>query len=614
MNYKYQAKAVAIASSVLLLTASITPTALAAGELTRVAVEDVNLFHVNYSADTLTLTAKNDEEVAEPETLELTVPETAKSQNPTTFSGIEKEAYLLPIFSDDFITHAGEDSDTRFPNTGLRFTKVAGPGKIYLGTGQNDKTFTPVLNTKAPEITKDSVLPANVFGDNMAHLIFDTPGKYKFQVEAIEVNTPANLTENPVSPANVTRTSPSKVYTFLVGTAGLNDQTDPFANSEDTAAPSDSPTNSDVPGDPMTNGSGGNSADSNPDETNDQGNETTPGGENAPNNPKDKDQPDNASGNNGDAQTNPNTEYNTESTDKTAGSQPKQQLPAPNAAVNNSGVANTLGKAISNLLASPTCFASFEGGEGTLAIVPKVKDDRVSPSKWYKFNEISFTIGDAGIAKLPAAIGGIPAGSKVWMIGSTQQSGVPWVGANTMSDTVMQETTGEVTWTLASFSGPGAMEVFTSGNFGTLVGEKWFSANGNSGSGSVTIPKNTHVHPNWVFSAPGIYRVGITQTATLKNGTKVSATDTLFFQVGAGNGAREGHFDIGSEIAKVGAKRVWKDANGNPCNPGETDLRNAVLTNLANTGYNSLTFPMLILACGIGVFGLGLRMRPRAEA
>lgn len=292
-------------------------------------------------------------------------------------------------------------------------------------------------------------------------------------------------------------------------------------------------------------------------------------------------------------------------------------LPTPNAPVpaGKAPAAPTGGisGAISNLLGSAKCFPSFEGGQGELTIRPKVKDDRQSPSKWYNFNEISFTIGDAGKAKLPAAVGAIPAGSNVWMIGSTQVKDVPWVGANTMSDTVLSQTTGEVTWTLSSFEGPGALEVFTSGNFGTLVGNKWFSGNGNSGSGSVTIPKNTHVHPNWVFSAPGVYKVGITQTATLKNGKQVSGTDVLFFQVGGGNGARDGHFDVGSEVAQAGAKRVWKDSNGKPCTPSQVDLQAAGLGSLAATGSGTLTFPLLVFGVGMGVLGLGMRVRTRQD-
>lgn len=588
---KYSSKAVALTTATLLISSAVTPTVIAAETPTRVAVEDAVLFHLNYTADAVSLTAKNDDEVAEPETLEFTVPETEKSQNPVNFAGIEKEAYHLPIFADDLLTHDGEAAETRFANTGLRFTKVGGPGSIYLGAGQNDKSFTPVLNTKAANLTKDAVLPTNVFGDNLAQLVFDAPGKYKVQVEAIEVNDPASLATDPVPTSAVTRTSAPKIYTFLVGTAGLTDQSDPFANQADNAA---DPADTEVPGDPM-----------NPDPaaTPDNSDSATPADQPAEGDkPSEGEKP---------AEGPKPAEGEKPAANKPA---PKPQLPAPNAPVNAPKGGNPVATALQSFLANPTCFSSFEGGEGALTIVPKVKDDRVSPSKWYKFNEISFTIGEAGVAKLPAAIGSIPAGSKVWMIGSTQQSGVPWVGANTMSDTVMNETTGEVTWTLSSFSGPGAMEVFTSGNFGTLVGQKWFSANSNTGSGTVTIPKNTHIHPNWVFSAPGIYRVGITQTATLKDGTQVSGTDTLFFQVGAGNGARDGHFDVGSEIAKAGAKRVWKDANGQPCTPTEADLRHAGLGNLANTGSSPLTIPLAIFAFGLGVFGFALRLRPRREA
>ena len=70
------------------------------------------------------------------------------------------------------------------------------------------------------------------------------------------------------------------------------------------------------------------------------------------------------------------------------------------------------------------------------------------------------------------------------MISSSQVPSVPWLGANTMHPSLLARTTGDVTWTLNGVSGPGSVAVFESGNFGSLVGARWF---GGIGSGSTTV-------------------------------------------------------------------------------------------------------------------------------
>ena len=93
-----------------------------------------------------------------------------------------------------------------------------------------------------------------------------------------------------------------------------------------------------------------------------------------------------------------------------------------------------------------------------------------------------------------------------------------------------------------------------------------------SASGSHTIPANTHVHPNWVFSKEGTYRVSLTQTATTKAGKKLSATGTLTFNVGGSGNATSGHFDVGSVVESGQLKMLVKDDRSQPAswrNPSE---------------------------------------------
>ncbi|MDY5151846.1 choice-of-anchor M domain-containing protein [Actinotignum urinale] len=96
--------------------------------------------------------------------------------------------------------------------------------------------------------------------------------------------------------------------------------------------------------------------------------------------------------------------------------------------------------------------------------------------KWHdNVESFSFGLGAKAQATAPEGIDFIAKkGEKIWMISSAQVAGVPWLGVNTMHPSLVSETTGGVTWKLESVDGPGAMAVFTSGNLGAVVGEKWF--------------------------------------------------------------------------------------------------------------------------------------------
>lgn len=85
-----------------------------------------------------------------------------------------------------------------------------------------------------------------------------------------------------------------------------------------------------------------------------------------------------------------------------------------------------------------------------------------------------------------------------------------------------------------------------------------------SASGSHTIAANTHVHPNWVFSKPGTYRVSLTQSATSKTGKQLRATGTLTFNVGGTGNATSGHFDVGAAVESGQLVMLVKDDRSAP--------------------------------------------------
>ncbi|MDO5747901.1 MAG: choice-of-anchor M domain-containing protein [Actinomycetaceae bacterium] len=120
------------------------------------------------------------------------------------------------------------------------------------------------------------------------------------------------------------------------------------------------------------------------------------------------------------------------------------------------------------------------------SLTPKMKDDRSQPSKWINPSSVVFGLGSKAKMSATKDMSFIAdEGQTVWVIPSAQISGVPWLGANTMSSSVIKQTTGTLTWTLKSVEGPGQLAVFESGNFGKTIGKFWFGGKTNvSASGA----------------------------------------------------------------------------------------------------------------------------------
>lgn len=162
-------------------------------------------------------------------------------------------------------------------------------------------------------------------------------------------------------------------------------------------------------------------------------------------------------------------------------------------------------------------------------LTSSVKDDRTSPTRHVSPGALEFVLNDAAKLNLPAGMEDIaPAGTPVYMIGATQQQGVPWLGWSTQDPELLKQLDGPVTMSLNGFEGPGTLSTFLSGNFGS-AGQKVFDSRS---GGSFQVPANTHQHSNWVFTAEGRYTVTIGWTARLKNGQQVSSESVLHFTVG----------------------------------------------------------------------------------
>lgn len=280
------------------------------------------------------------------------------------------------------------------------------------------------------------------------------------------------------------------------------------------------------------------------------------------------------------------------------------------------GKAGMAGKStFASSTSSSTGSAGTQGSatckKGEPALRPQIKDDRQQPPKWTSPSALNFGLGSGAKTNLPQALGPVGAGT-AWMIGATQSNGVPWVGVNTMHPDLLANTQGDVTFKLTSFSGPGSMYVFEQGNLGQVVGKEWFKASGGNASGAHVVPRNSHVHPNWVFSKPGTYKVGITQTATTKQGKKISAPATLTFTVGGSGNANSGHFDFGASVTTDGdcasgaADGSGAAGAGGSAAGGDAGAASGADGSLADTGSTSAMLALAIAGAGLIALGAGV--------
>lgn len=205
-------------------------------------------------------------------------------------------------------------------------------------------------------------------------------------------------------------------------------------------------------------------------------------------------------------------------------------------------------------------------------LTSSVKDDRTSPARHVSPGALEFVLNDAAKLNLPAGMEDIaPAGTPVYMIGATQQQGVPWLGWSTQDPELLKQLDGPVTMSLNGFEGPGTLSTFLSGNFGS-AGQKVFDSRS---GGSFQVPANTHQHSNWVFTAEGRYTVTIGWTARLKNGQQVSSESVLHFTVGNPDNAPASNNAQGAAETKQDGGE--KSTTKNPLN-GTVDEATGIVT------------------------------------
>lgn len=164
----------------------------------------------------------------------------------------------------------------------------------------------------------------------------------------------------------------------------------------------------------------------------------------------------------------------------------------------------------------------------------QLHDDTGDTSYWRNPEDVVIWLNDDAIIDMPdddayGFIGERP-GTPLYVVPQTQNPDVAWVGWNTQEPGVMERLRGGMTLSLDGVDGPGALDVYLeNGNFGAPT-EVWSSRRPYPQASF--IETNMHTHVNWVFHAPGVYRVRLTLSGDLTDGGHVSDSNVLTFAVG----------------------------------------------------------------------------------
>jgi putative ABC transporter-associated repeat protein len=164
----------------------------------------------------------------------------------------------------------------------------------------------------------------------------------------------------------------------------------------------------------------------------------------------------------------------------------------------------------------------------------QARDDRSVPAVWRSASDTVLRVTDAGALPAPDspayAFLGTEPGAAVHVVPQVQDPDVVWVGWNTQDPEVVSRIDRGATLTLHGVQGPGDVHVFLQEGVTGAPHPLW--------SSTAAFPQdlwmdvNTHVHANWVFTAPGAYLLDVEVHADLTDGEHVSDRSVLRFAVG----------------------------------------------------------------------------------
>ena len=184
-----------------------------------------------------------------------------------------------------------------------------------------------------------------------------------------------------------------------------------------------------------------------------------------------------------------------------------------------------------------------------------LRDDSGAHPVWRDPDRTVLRVSDAALMAAPTgsdyAFMGAQAGEQYYVVPQTQNPNVVWLGWNTQDPGVVSAVDRGATMRIGSVSGPGRTWMFLQdGTFG----KPRLLVDGQSGQAQdVWVDASTHVHANWVFTAPGVYTAALTFSARTTDGRQVSASTTLRFAVGSQTSADEAFAAAPAGTAEAGA-------------------------------------------------------------
>ncbi|MFE9767130.1 TIGR03773 family transporter-associated surface protein [Streptomyces sp. NPDC005808] len=198
------------------------------------------------------------------------------------------------------------------------------------------------------------------------------------------------------------------------------------------------------------------------------------------------------------------------------------------------------------------------------------------------------------------------AGDPVWLLDQIQQDGLLWPGWST-ENIASGAAKGEVKFSLDKADGPGNFALYT---YDGLSGADVLFNSADGVPDSFDVAQNTHAHGGWAFQKEGTYRLTLTMSGQLADGTKVSDTETLAFVVGDDTDPSE---VSGGEDAPSGTAG---DSGSSQTSDDSTTASAEPSGSMAHTGADS---PALLgsVAAGLALAGAGaiwaVRRRRRGE-
>ena len=193
-----------------------------------------------------------------------------------------------------------------------------------------------------------------------------------------------------------------------------------------------------------------------------------------------------------------------------------------------------------------------------------LRDDSGAHPVWRDPDRTVLRVSDAALMAAPTgsdyAFMGAQAGEQYYVVPQTQNPDVVWLGWNTQDPGVVSAIDRGATMRIGSVSGPGRTWMFLQdGTFG----KPRLLVDGQSGQAQdVWVDASTHVHANWVFTAPGVYTAALTFSARTTDGQQLSASTTLRFAVGSQTSADEAFAATPAAAAEAGAAGSAGSAGG----------------------------------------------------